>query len=247
MLSALCKDDEILASDVTRHDGPFNCPACREDVILKKGRVKIDHFAHVPGSYCAYGSGESEQHRRAKMQIYQALKDHPQVSKLKLERFLGDVRPDISFYLGSTPIAIEVQISTLPLDIIERRTVSYANKGIYLLWVSPYDSAMEYSQQYSPQAWEKYIHAMYFGKVYYWLEGQLLQPVHFDPYKIHVPLSSWYDSDGDEHYAGGYDRYSKRYRTPCLLEPTMITTLSAIKRKPWNESGISIPSAKLWA
>ena len=237
MLSALSKSGEILAEQVNKLDGPFSCPMCKEDVIVKKGRVKVDHFAHMPASDCSYGSGESEEHRQAKKEIYQALKNHPQVSKLKLERSLGDVRPDISFYLCSTPIAIEVQVSTLPLDTIDRRTASYTSKGIYLLWVSPYDRAMKYIQKYSPRLWEKYIHTMYFGKVYYWSEGQTLQPVRFDPYRLYVE---------ETEYGGGYYRNSKRYRTPCLLEPTMITTLSTIKRKPWNESGLSVPAAKLW-
>jgi competence protein CoiA len=237
MLNALSNNGEVLAEQVNKANGPFSCPMCKGDVIVKKGRINIDHFAHKADSNCSYGQGESEQHRRAKQEIYKALKSHPQVSKLKLERSLGDVRPDISFYLGSIPIAIEVQVSTLSLDTIDRRTASYAGKGIYLLWVSPYDSAMEYNRRYSPHSWEKYIHAMYFGKVYYWLEYQLLQPVHFDPYRLYVE---------ETEYGGGYFRDSKRYRTPRLLEPMMITTLSAIKRKPWNESNIPIPAARLW-
>jgi competence CoiA-like predicted nuclease len=138
MLSAQSKLGDVLAWDVTKEDGPFSCPACKEEVLVKKGRVRVHHFAHIPPCDCIYGVGESEIHRTAKVEIYQALSKHSQVTKLKLERYMGEVRPDISFYLGNVPIAIEVQVSTLSLDTIDQRTRTYTKRGIYLLWLSPY-------------------------------------------------------------------------------------------------------------
>jgi competence protein CoiA len=211
MLCAQNQGGDVLASQVTKEDGPFTCPMCNKGVLVKKGRVKIHHFAHIPPSSCAYGIGESETHRQAKLDIYEALLRHPEVTNLKLEHPLGDVRPDISFSLRNTPVAVEVQVSTLDLDTIDRRTKSYANKGISLLWVSPYQGTLQAGKQYSPTLWEKYLHALYFGRLYYWLEGETLLPVRFDDFKIHVQETSWYDSDGNACYAGGYDRYSKRY------------------------------------
>jgi competence protein CoiA len=137
MLSAQCKGANALAWEVSKDDGPFSCPMCNENVLVKKGRVKTHHFAHVPSSSCTYGVGESEAHRRAKVEISEALRTHRSVSKLQLERSLGEVRPDISFCLNGHYVAIEVQISSLSLDTVIRRTQAYAGKGIYLLWVSP--------------------------------------------------------------------------------------------------------------
>jgi competence protein CoiA len=249
MLSAQCKGSDVLAWDVTKEDAPFYCPACKAEVVVKKGRVKVHHFAHIPPTNCVYGSGESEQHRNAKVAIYNALSTHPDVTKLKLERYLQDVRPDISFFFKDTPVAVEVQISTLPLNEIDRRTRSYTNKGIYLLWISPYEKSLQSGEKYSPRQWEKYIHAMYFGKVYYWLAGETLLPIHFDEHMLHVEYTEWYipGGDGDMDSAGGYDRYSKRYRTPRHLEPVTITSLSPTIRQAWKSSTLSVPAAKLWA
>src|SRR2546430_5619246 len=148
MPSAMNQTCQVLASSVSKVDGPFTCPMCMCEVLVKKGRVKIHHFAHIPPTICAYGQGESEEHRRAKLEIFDALSHNPLVSKLRLERSLVNVRPDISFYFDGMPIAVEVQISALSLEAIIRRTEAYADKGIYLLWVSPYQSEMREGEQY---------------------------------------------------------------------------------------------------
>lgn len=243
MLRAQSQQGSVLARDVMKEEGPFFCPVCNGSVLLKKGRVNIAHFAHVPPFDCAYGIGESEYHRQAKVEISEALSKHPSVTKLQLERYLQEVRPDISFYLNDIPIAIEVQVSTLSLDTIERRTSAYARRGIYLLWCSPYSPALS-EERYAPRLWEKYLHALYFGKIYYWVSGEVLQPVGFDPYKLWVKESSWWE--GEECSAGGYHRTSKRYKTPRFEQETLITDLSPVKRKAWSSSTIAVPNAWLW-
>lgn len=251
MLSAQNAQGDVVAWEVNKSNAPFFCPKCKEEVSLKKGRVKVHHFSHRPmQTWCpaaSYGA-ESDLHKQVKKDIYIALQNNPHVTKLKLERWLGEVRPDISFYLGTTPIAIEVQISTLSLDTIDKRTRAYANKGIYLLWISPYDVTLD-EERYNPRAWEKYIHTMYFGFVYYWTEGETLVPVHFGEYKIHVKENSWWEgegSDAEKVYAGGYDRFSKRYKTPIKSDKVKITKMSPIARKSWTSKTMSIPAAKLW-
>jgi competence protein CoiA len=249
MLSAMKGTDQVLATHVSKSDGPFACPMCMCEVLVKKGRVKIHHFAHIPPTTCSYGQGESEEHRRAKLEIFEALSRNPKVFKLKLERPLMNVRPDISFYFNGVPIAIEVQISVLPLETIIRRTVAYEQKGIYLLWVSPYSSEIEEGERYSPRQWEKYIHAMYFGKVYYWVSGDGLLPVKFAEYRLYVRESSWWEGEGhdaSEVSVGGYYRYSKRYRTPQFLDPVTITSLLPKVRKAYHSKYLDIPAAKLW-
>ncbi len=78
--------DLVIAWEVTKTQGPFFCPECQEQVIVKKGSYKIHHFAHQPSSDCTYGTGESEEHRQAKYHIYEALRHHPDVTKLAIER-----------------------------------------------------------------------------------------------------------------------------------------------------------------
>lgn len=247
MLSAHNSSDQVvIAWEVSKHDGPFTCPECHHAVLLKKGTIKIHHFAHVPPINCAYGVGESELHRRAKATIYQCLLAHSQITKLQLERSLGEVRPDISFYFNSIPIAIEVQISTLSLHQIIQRTEAYTRKNIYVLWTPPFDPKIAKENRYSPKIWEKFLHALYFGKIFYWLADDLLQPVVYDSYTIDVPVSSWYEEGGEERSEGGYSYYSKRYRTPRLLKPIRITKLSPIIRKAWEAETMKIPASLIW-
>ena len=53
--------------------------------------------------------------------------------------------------LGEIPFAIEVQISALTMEQIVYRTSEYAKKGIYVLWLALYQSALE-ENRYSPRA-----------------------------------------------------------------------------------------------
>ena len=82
MMSANNENGYILASIATKEDGPFTCPMCNGPALVKKGRVKIHHFSHIPPTHCAYGLGESEKHRQVKQEIYDALSLHPDVTKL---------------------------------------------------------------------------------------------------------------------------------------------------------------------
>jgi competence protein CoiA len=167
MLTAIHHDgSEAIADEVEWGDGPFHCPECREEVILKQGRIKTPHFAHYPDSQCSYnGTGESDDHRWAKMNIYRELLTAPGVTVVQLERSLGEIRPDISFTLGDQQVAVEVQVSALSLDDIERRTCAYAYKHIAVLWTPPHPHGL-YDARYAPRAWERYLHGLYFGRVY---------------------------------------------------------------------------------
>ena len=139
-----------------------------QELILKQGRVKLAHFAHLPYSECTYaGEPESQQHINTKLEIYEALKSEPGVSKLQVERYLKEVRPDMSFSFENRYIAIEVQISPLSLDELIRRTTAYTQKNIYVLWtpILPMDM---FSERYAPKEWEQNIHDLYDGTVYYW-------------------------------------------------------------------------------
>jgi len=175
--------------------------------------MKVDHFAHRPPVICQYGRGETEARRACKIGIFDALAKCPHVTKLEMERRLGEVRPDVSCCIGGTYVAIEVQVSDLPYETILRRTQIYAQKGIYLLWVAQWKKQMESADRYSPRLWERWVHTAYFGRVYFWIGDSLVVPYHFDPYIIEVPSSEFYDGNGDQISAGGYSRYSKRFRT----------------------------------
>jgi competence protein CoiA len=137
MLSARRKSDgqTVTAYSESKVNAPFYCLVCGDEVALKAGRNRVNHFAHVNPLACRYAENESEVHRRCKMEIYEALRNAPGVTKAALERPLDNVRPDVSAYINGVPVAIEVQISSLTPETIQRRTLEYARDGIYVLWL----------------------------------------------------------------------------------------------------------------
>jgi competence protein CoiA len=187
MMTAIRRLDRVKvgAWEADKEERPFLCPCCEEVVTLRRGGIIAPHFAHKPPVTCEYGTGESEEHRRCKIAIYEALVAHPCVRKCEMERDLGAVRPDVSAYINNVPVAIEVQASSLTLEKIQHRTEEYARRGIYVLWLPVYKESLK-EELYSPRPWERWLHEAYFGRVYYWVEHLRVQPVHFRDYVTHV-------------------------------------------------------------
>ena len=225
---------KVAAWEVARSEGPFLCFCCRQTVTLRKGEIKAPHFAHLPPVTCEYGSGESEAHRRCKIALYENLSAHPRVRKCEMERDLGTVRPDVSAYINDVPVAIEVQLSNLSVTRIQYRTSEYARKGIYVLWLPVYTAALR-AELYSPGPWEQWLHAAYSGRVYYWLEGLKILPVHFRDYQTRV--------------RGRTRDYQKLARRKVLIEGNMATLTDDFRpvSRPGGRAMLnSMPPAKLF-
>lgn len=239
MLTSYRKSDNVklLARNATKEEGPFYCPECNDETILHKGSVKVHHFAHKPPISCKYGAGESVEHAYCKEQIYNGL---CKVDTLycEMERSLGEARPDIFVYSRASKksYAIEVQISNLSMSEIALRTMRYAALDIYVLWLTPVPPTMFGNKIYSPTLWEKWLHAAYFGKVYYWVQDLRLQPVHFGKYYTWV--------DGND-YGGHYWKQSKRKKRLYYGEETSILKLRPAERQEWEGGDIFIPRCKL--
>ena len=236
MLTAVRQNDgqKVAAWEAARSDGPFLCFCCGQQVALRRGEIKAPHFAHFPPVTCEYGTGESETHRRCKIAIYESLISHPDVSKCEMERNLGAVRPDVSAYINGVPVAIEIQLSNLSLDKIQYRTVEYARKRIFVLWLPVYTSNLD-QELYAPKPWEEWLHTLYFGRVYYWLEGIKITPIHFREYFAQI-RSRTHD-------------YQKLSRKRVLIEGRSVSLTEDFKplnRKSWHSRQISIPEAKLF-
>lgn len=247
----LCAKRKLTGEIVTAYfaskaHAPFVCPDCNEEVILKAGRSSVNHFAHVNPLSCLYAENESDEHRRCKLEIFQALQSAPDVRNVMLERPLGTNRPDVSAHINGVPVAIEVQISSLSLDTITRRTIEYARKGIYVLWLLQWTPDLD-APRYTPKLWEKWIHAAYFGQVYYWIEWLTVVSYHFDPHFKSVPRKTWYSEGGDKMTGGGYSRRSKAYRTPVRDRTlNLASDFQPRERDWWEGNGFKVPDAKLF-
>ena len=226
--------------------GPFACPSCRGEVVLRGGRRRIDHFAHVVERKCSHDLGESENHRRCKAEIWVCLNDAPHVADLQLERPLGEVRANVSANINGVPVAIEVQISNLSLADIIRRTKEYTRRGIYVLWLARWRPALD-SGRYSPKPWERWLHAAYFGRGYYWRGQTTVVPYHFDPGHVHAPARTWFDPRGNKKSSRGYSRRSLRWiRSVRGQVLNLLTDFNARNRDWWKGGDMEIPPSKLY-
>ena len=187
MLTAIRISDmaQVIASDATKRTGPFRCPNCKAPLSLRKGTHNLSHFAHKRPITCDYGKGETLAHRRCKLEIYARLRMHPAAREVKLEHHLGAVRPDVFAYILGKPVAIEVQLSTLSPERIATRTTEYTKRGISVLWLMQWTPKLD-AHRYSPKRFERWLHAAYYGRVYYWQEGLTIVPYSFQSHLIHI-------------------------------------------------------------
>lgn len=108
------------------------CPGCGSVLIAKKGKKVIHHFAHYNGDLCKYGY-ETSLHMAAKRIISEAKKftvppiydKFPisdkvikrtnsieiSVDSVELEKYMGDIIPDIIIYSGNKKIMVEIFVS----------------------------------------------------------------------------------------------------------------------------------------
>jgi competence protein CoiA len=248
MLTALRHSDQlkVLARHSEKTDAPYICPACKREVVLHKGNFRTHHFKHKPPVTCFRGQGETEEHLKAKLGIYDALAREFNVVDLELEKDFGISVADVYVKISGKPIAIEIQRSKVTIDDICARTVNYYKLGVAVLWVGLHSSELS-GGKYSPRVWERWCHAAYFGRVYYWESGQVLRPVHFGPYLTYVEPTSWYESGGIERSEGGYERTAKRYKKPHAGDMVVITrSFRSTHKDAWSCGKISVPECLLY-
>lgn len=238
-------NDKVLAIDSEKDQGPYLCPKCRLELVLRKGRIKVHHFAHKPPITCSYGRGESDAHRKAKLRIYEALKKHPDVAECDLEKNLGDVISDVYAVIKGIPTALEVQISALSMDEIIYRTETYYKKGIAVLWLPLFSEKLN-GNKYSPRAWEKWLHATYFGRVYYWLTDLTVMPVHFGVYKLQIGEKYWHDQFGEEQWRSSYEQPSRKWKAPLVgAQANIVRDFIVQERHSWQGGKMSVPTCHL--
>ncbi|KEY57131.1 competence protein CoiA [Serratia sp. DD3] len=237
---------KVFAKNCEKKDGPFFCIGCQKELVLKKGMIKVHHFAHKPPSSCTRGQGETEKHRECKESIYNMLLTMSNVRDVDIEHDLGGAVADVYAVINNIPVAIEVQHSSLTVNEITRRTEQYNKLEVCVLWLSLFDERL-LKDRFSPSAWEKWCHAAYYGRVYYWVSGLDIIPYHFSEYKLYVPEKTWHVSCGDERSAGGYHKDSKRYRKPLAGQSVNIARDFTHKIKSeWKAKKIHIPECRIY-
>lgn len=249
MLCAIRKIDsvKVFARRSTKLESPFFCPECEREVSLRKGNIKAHHFAHKPPSTCEHGKGESDAHRKCKEEIYNLLLASEYVTDVDIERNFGTVISDVYCKVNNVPVAIEIQKSNLTVNKIIERTVRYKELGIHVLWLALFNDKLA-GDKYKPKAWEKWCHAAYYGRVYYWVGGLTIAPVHFGEYKTYVEVSSWYESGGHECSAGGYYKTLKSAKSPRLGKHVELDIdFGPRKKRTWSGGTVYVPDCLIYS
>ncbi|HEX2547819.1 MAG TPA: competence protein CoiA family protein [Ramlibacter sp.] len=220
---------ELVSAYLARpQDGPFHCPLCNAQAILRKGAERVDHFAHDAPRRPAPG-GESDLHRHCKQQVCAALAaSHPEgrwdierTIPARPERGIAKLRPDASGRIGPWRVAVEVQASSLDAATITARTAAYAARGIHVLWIVPLpDEPIDPLMR--PRRFERCLQRLYGGRTYYWwpgLQARVL-PVHHGAAAREIPLNEWHVAGGYRRQAGGFEaeyRALKRAQFATIL------------------------------
>ncbi|ENH96182.1 hypothetical protein J416_12262 [Gracilibacillus halophilus YIM-C55.5] len=120
--------------EALRHEETFYCPECNAPLQVKAGHHMIPHFAHRHISPCQM-QGESSYHETGKLLLYEWLKQ--QRIPVSLEHYLPTIqqRPDLLFQVGNKQVAIELQCSKLPTELIVQRTHGYQKQNIQVIWI----------------------------------------------------------------------------------------------------------------
>lgn len=231
MLTALRQSDgwKVIARYANKADGPYLCASCRRELVLKKGDVRVNSFAHKPPVTCAVGFGESEYHMSAKLAIFDALQNENTVTDLEIEKPFGRLIADIFAVIDGVAVAVEiVRPGLTPLDAMER-TRAYDDLGIAVVWVAlPGDVLI--ADRYSPSDIEKWSHTAFYGRIYYWVGEQDFVPVHFVP-----------------HVEPGRDEVSKRWKTPLKGQRVVLSKdFRLTVREPWIGAGVAVPPCRLF-
>lgn len=181
MLIALNEEHERVVADAARRGEEYTCPACRAPVVFKQGRRVLPHFAHVPARPCyVVSEPESAVHLAMKAAVYQRFQGEPWVRGCELERVIGQRRADVWLQTAVGPVAVECQVSAVPVAELAAKLAEYTEVGIATLYIIHYSvlaSVTEGAEVRVP-AWVLALHALYRGRVYVYRHDGAIVPVH---------------------------------------------------------------------
>lgn len=166
--------DRLHAWDAGR-DQRCTCPECQTDVVVKRGRIVVPHFAHRPDSGCVYGIGESERHHEMKWQVGTMFAE----KKVRYEvRFAPLRRADL--VVGRW--VVECQSSPLSIEEWEARTTFYNAAGSAVLWM--WDEGRFQTlddEEYRIPAEIRHCHQKNYGTIYVLGNDGEVVAAHFSP------------------------------------------------------------------
>lgn len=134
MLVAMA-NQKLVVADANIQKSGFTCPACKQMVFLRRGAIKIAHFAHAKGADCVTSEGETYEHLLGKKQLYHwAQQRH---FEPVYEVYLPEIkqRPDLLIRLNGHLVALEYQCSPISLHRLQERNAGYRKIKIPVWWI----------------------------------------------------------------------------------------------------------------
>lgn len=114
------------------------CPECEGELVYCHGTIKVPYFRHKIDQNCELElTGETEEHKKGKMLIYDFLKrKHPEAYvdlEYKIEE-TGQRADVICIFPNGDKFALEMQCSKIPIDKWLDRFNLYEQAGINQIW-----------------------------------------------------------------------------------------------------------------
>lgn len=212
MLVALTKEDKLkkVAKYATKEEGPFICPCCSGEVVLRKNYADLLFFAHKNTGDCVFGEREKEIQRHAKITLYDTLCAKGIDSEIEYMLNGAHSKPYIVDVMVSLPqgmVAVMFNGHTLTSAEIRQHIQVCHTFGIGVFW-GAIMKGTENKARYLPTAFEKFIHAYQQGTIYYWSGGDMFKACQYEPY---VPMNKLLERN--------YGKYVVRqfHPEPCSL------------------------------
>lgn len=249
MLTARTADRDYVEAEEAERGEAYRCRECQSDVVFKAGRLRIAHFAHKPGTACAFGAKMSLAHLTAQRRLADALRARGVNAVLEsfMPSLAGDRRVDVLAWPADRPdlrIALEVQASEMTTELIAARTGSYDAENVAPLWLRLLDFGRFETVQtlphrgtiwidkYRARAWERWAHDQLGGRLWFLDQGTFLAwRGTFVPAHSYKDYNSWYNQSGDEVSAGGYWQEIVQWVELELDGPFLLADLRLMRRR----------------
>jgi Competence protein CoiA-like family len=136
MLVALGPAGDRIEAARNTPTGNYACPACGSGVIVKRGRVRVPHFAHEVRGACDLAV-ESVRHQLAKRVLADRFRMRGYLAEIEEPHPETGRRVDVAVTVGDGHrIAIEVQDSAIAVDQMKARTKADRRAGFFAtVWV----------------------------------------------------------------------------------------------------------------
>lgn len=122
----------VRAFDADMTEKKYFCPACLGPVRLKKGAIKVWHFAHLSTQACRFSlENESAEHLSLKAKLFGSLSRNHLV---EIEKYFANYQQIADIFIRPK-LVLEVQCSPISVQKLKERTASYHKQGLYPIWL----------------------------------------------------------------------------------------------------------------